>query len=99
MNLCWASVRSYHGMLVGMPSALAARFISACQGERYLGFVHGSIAPASRDLERSGMMRLGSKSMVLPKPWQRGQAPNGLLKLKSRGSGSRYARWQGGHSH
>ena len=26
-------------------------------------------------LERSGMMRLGSKSMVLPKPWQRGQAP------------------------
>ena len=29
-----------------------------------------------------------SKSMVLPKPWQRGQAPNGLLKLKRRGSGS-----------
>ena len=24
---------------------------------------------------RSGRMRLGSKSMVLPKPWQRGQAP------------------------
>ena len=27
--------------------------------------------------------------MVLPKPWQRGQAPAGLLKLNRIGSGSR----------
>jgi hypothetical protein len=35
---------------------------------------------------------------VLPKPWQRGQAPKGLLKLKRRGSGSRPGRWQLLHS-
>jgi hypothetical protein len=28
-----------------------------------------------------------SKSMVLPKPWHRGQAPAGELKLKRIGSG------------
>ena len=27
--------------------------------------------------------------MVFPKPWQRGHAPTGLLKLKRMGSGSR----------
>jgi hypothetical protein len=37
----------------------------------------------------SGMMRSRSKSMVLPKPWQRGQAPKGLLNENRRGSGSR----------
>ena len=66
----------------------AARFISPWCA-RYFGFVHGSIAPSSSVLERSGMMRPGSKSIVLPNPWQRGHAPYGLLKLKSRGSGSR----------
>ena len=31
---------------------------------------------------------------MLPNPWQRGHAPNGLLKLNSRGSGSVPGRWQ-----
>ena len=35
----------------------------------------GRWRPAARVFDLSGMMRLGSKSMVLPKPWQRGQAP------------------------
>ena len=38
------------GDVDGDAFGLAARFISACQGERYLGFVHGSMAPSSRDL-------------------------------------------------
>ena len=33
-----------------------------------------------------------STSITLPKPSHSGQAPSGLLKLKSRGSGSRYWR-------
>ena len=44
------------------------------------------------------MTRFRSKSTVLPKPWQRGQAPKGLLKLKRRGSGSLPGRWQLLHS-
>ena len=35
-----------------------------------------------------------SKSMVLPKPWQRGQAPKGELKLKRIGSGTANSRPQ-----
>jgi hypothetical protein len=97
MKRCCGSVRSNHGTSIGTPSAFAARFISPCHA-RYFGFVHGSIAPSSRVFERSGMIRLGSKSIVLPNPWQRGHAPNGLLKLNNRGSGSRYARWHVEHS-
>ncbi len=67
-------VRSYQGMSVGMLAALAARIISPWWG-RYLVVVQGAMAPSSRVFDLSGMMRLGSKSMVLPKPWQRGQAP------------------------
>ena len=59
---------------MGMPADLAKRIISPWKG-RYFGVVQGAMAPWARVLERSGMMRLGSKSMVLPKPWQRGQAP------------------------
>ena len=39
----------------------------------------------------SGTTRSMSSSMMLPKPWQVGQAPNGLLNEKSRGSGASYA--------
>ncbi len=70
---------------------------SVYQG-RYLGRFQGSMAPSARVRPLSGMTRLRSKSTVLPKPWQRGQAPKGLLKLKRRGSGSRPARWQLVHS-
>ena len=31
-----------------------------------------------------------SSSMMLPKPWQIGQAPNGLLNENSRGCGTSY---------
>ena len=53
-----------------------------------MGLVHGSTAPSSSESVLSGMTRSMSKSMVLPKPWQRGQAPNGELKLNRIGSGS-----------
>ena len=36
--------------------------------------------------------------MVFPNPWQRGQAPNGLLNENSRGSGSSYRMPQVLHS-
>ena len=55
---------------------------------RYLGRFHGSIAPSFSLSPLSGITRFRSKSTVLPNPWQRGHAPNGLLKLNSRGSGS-----------
>src|SRR6266852_1028347 len=57
-----------------MLAALAARIISPWCG-RYFVVVQGAMAPPARVFDVSGMMRLGSKSMVLPKPWQRGQAP------------------------
>ena len=50
--------------------------------ERYLGLVHGSTAPSSRVRFLSGITRSMSKSMVLPKPWQRGQAPNGIVEAE-----------------
>src|SRR5579872_3988929 len=56
--------------------------------ERYFGLVHGSIAPSSSDRPLSGITRSMSKSIVLPKPWQRGHAPNGELKLNRIGSGT-----------
>ena len=36
--------------------------------------------------------------MTLPKPWQVGQAPNGLLNENSRGCGSSYRMWHRRHS-
>ena len=39
------------------------------------GLGPGWTTPSLMDLPRSGMTRSISKSMVLPKPWQRGQAP------------------------
>src|SRR2546430_1628060 len=49
------------------------------------------MAPSSSDLLGSGTTRFRSKSMVFPKPWQRGHAPYGLLKENRRGSGSWYS--------
>src|SRR5947209_1056584 len=62
-------------------------FLKLASHERYFGLVHGSMAPSSSDRVRSGMTRSMSKSMVLPNPWQRGQAPTGELKLNRIGSG------------
>ncbi len=46
-------------------------------------------------MEPSGTTRPGSISWVEPRPWQVGQAPCGLLKLKMRGwiSGSEIPQW------
>src|SRR6202789_534515 len=83
----WAEVSSCQGISSGIYRDLACLLRSVNQG-RYLGRCEGSMAPPSRLSDLSGTMRFRSKSMVLPKPWQRGQAPNGLLKLKRIGSGS-----------
>src|SRR5436190_14553213 len=79
-----ASVSSQYGTRM---RTLAVCFLKLPSQERYLGLVHGSTAPSSRESEGSGMTRFMSKSIVLPKPWQRGQAPNGELKLNRIGSG------------
>src|SRR5262249_56318090 len=79
-------------------SACLANLRSSLWNARYLGLVHGSIAPSLRVLVTSGITRFRSKSMVLPKPWQRGHAPNGLLNENSGGSGSSYLMWQFLHS-
>src|SRR5258708_35031292 len=73
---------------------LAVCFLKLPSQDRCLGLVHGSTAPSSRESEESGMMRFMSKSIVLPKPWQRGHAPNGELKLNRIGSG-----WLNSRSH
>lgn len=46
------------------------------------------MAPSSRDLSSSGTISSGSTSMRVPMPVQSGQAPNGELKEKERGSSS-----------
>ena len=57
-----------------MPATRAYRFISATTC-RNRGRVQGSMAPWLSDLLLSGITRSRSKSIVLPKPWHRGQAP------------------------
>ena len=59
----------------------AARGSAACSTARS--------RPAWIDFVGSGTTRSMSSSMMLPKPWQVGQAPNGLLNENSRGCGSR----------
>jgi len=49
---------------------------------------HGTTAPFSTLLERSGITRSGSISRRVPRPVQVGQAPWGELKEKLRGSSS-----------
>ncbi len=46
------------------------------------------------EIDRFGIARSMLKSIVFPKPWQRGHAPAGLLKLNRIGSGSRYSMLQ-----
>ena len=50
---------------------------------------HGAMAPSRIDFCLSGTTRSMSMSTMLPKPSHSGQAPSGLLKLNSRGSGGR----------
>ncbi len=76
--------RNIQGNLALLSEASSAR--AHCARKR--GLVQGSMAPCWMDLPGSGMTRSRSKSIVLPKPWQRGQAPKGLLKENRRGSGS-----------
>src|ERR1019366_3445032 len=80
------SERSRNGV-VRRAAAPPATFLKLPSQERYFGFVHGSTAPSSSDNDGSGMTRSISKSMVLPKPWQRGHAPTGELKLNRIGYG------------
>src|SRR5215475_1396968 len=75
-----------------------ACFLKFAAHDRYFGLVHGSTAPWSTESDGFGITRFISKSMVLPKPWQRGHAPNGELKLKRIGSGSANSRLQVLHS-
>src|ERR1035441_979400 len=84
---CSFSVRSQKGT-VRRTLWLRAVLRKLPSQERYFGLDHGSTAPPSMVLFLSGTTRSISKSMVLPKPWHRGHAPNGLLKLNRRGSGS-----------
>src|SRR6185436_1819959 len=56
------------------------------------------MAPCIIDFDGSGTTRSMSSSMMLPKPWQVGHAPNGLLNENSRGCGSSYIRPHGRHS-
>src|SRR2546430_8975629 len=79
-----ASLRSQYGTRM---RTLDVCFLKLPSHERYLGLVHGSTAPCSSESEGSGITRFVSKSMVLPKPWQRGHAPKGELKLNRIGSG------------
>ena len=81
-------VRSAEGR-VGSAPCRAADLRKLPSQERNLGLVQGSTAPSSSESDLSGITRSRSKSMVLPNPWQRGQAPTGELKLNRIGSGGR----------
>src|ERR1039458_5981901 len=84
-----SAVKSQTGTL---SRAFLSCFLKFASQERYFGLVHGSTAPPASVLVRSGITRFMSKSMVLPNPWQRGQAPTGELKLNRVGSGSANSR-------
>src|SRR5215469_6619789 len=79
-----ASLKSHTGT---WKRILRADFLKLPSHDLYFGLVHGSTAPPSSDKVGSGITRFMSKSIVLPNPWQRGQAPNGELKLNRIGSG------------
>src|SRR6478672_3920957 len=79
-----AGVRSQTGTFMRNAVRL---FLKLPSQDRYFGLVHGSTDPATTESEGSGITRFMSKSMVLPKPWQRGHAPTGELKLNRIGSG------------
>src|ERR1041384_3645680 len=64
----------------------------------HFGTVQGWIAPSRSDSSLSGTTRSMSMPTDFPNPWHIGQAPNGLLKEKSRGSGSSYRVPQREHS-
>ena len=49
-------------------------------------FDHGAMAPAFSVIASSGTTSSGSIACLVPRPSHSGQAPNGLLKEKSRGS-------------
>ena len=49
---------------------------------RSIPLAQGSTAPSRMVSEGSGMMRSGSISARVPRPWQSGQEPSGLLKEK-----------------
>jgi hypothetical protein len=82
-----SSGRSAQATSRGMPWRRAKRFISATSA-RYRGRFQGSTAPSARVFEGSGTTSSWSTSIRLPKPWQVGQAPKGLLNENSRGCGS-----------
>jgi hypothetical protein len=56
---------------------------------------HGATAPWSHERDLSGTASSGSNDHREPSPWQAGQAPCGLVKLKLRGSiaGSPTPQW------
>src|SRR3989441_13037460 len=86
---CCSASSSAQGTSSGNLLGFAKRFSSVKSG-LYFGLVQGSIAPSFSVFEGSGITRLRSKSIVFPNPWQRGQAPYGLLNENRRGSGSSY---------
>ena len=91
-------VRSCQGTSSGMSSCVAPRASAPRAAPDSAACVHGSIAPCRIDLVGSGTTRSMSSSMMLPNPWQVGQAPKGLLNENSRGCGSSYAMPQRRHS-
>ena len=68
---------------------------NTCSSQPNESCPYGSSAPLSMQIDPSGTTRPGSISWVEPRPWQAGQAPCGLLKLKMRGSisGSEMPQW------
>ncbi len=85
---------SSHGTDVSTPNVLAT-LSKTCSSQPNESWPYGSSAPWSMLTDPSGTTRSGSISCVNPRPWQAGQAPCGLLKLKMRGSisGSEMPQW------
>ena len=55
---------------------------------RSIPLAHGSTAPSRMVSDGSGMMRSGSISARVPRPWQSGHEPSGELKEKACGASS-----------
>jgi len=63
-----------------------------------IAFRYNAIAPSAIHLDLSGIIRSGSNSILIPRPEQVSQAPNGELNENIRGCNSSYVRPHFGHA-
>ena len=86
-NATCSGVSLRKGTLTGMPCRRATVSM-VFKNRRPLALLNGATAPPRKLRPGSGTIFFKSQSIMSPNPWHPGQAPRGLLKENSRGSGA-----------